>query len=238
MNKSHLLLLGVTVITACRSAKETKHSAWRREYQAETARAQAEIFRLRELDKQAKAKFAERYKQYECSVDSVPRMEESKGPGEHFKSTQFGDHLILKLKLGTAIHMDGTRFGPTRTESRYQLYWDDTLMAEAESLFSLPLSDETGTESRFLYNPGDHTLVVFDSLCGGTERFCVFEEKRGSKWSVKYFYVPHTPSAQPFPDMGRVLGVGNGNVYMEISNQSYAFPFDDFLISKLEFTVG
>lgn len=243
MNKSQLLLLGLIIITtACRSAKDAESSAWRREYEAEQARAQEEIIRLREADKMAKARFTERYKRYECSRDSVPRMEESKGPGEYFKSMQFGDHLVLKLKLGVAIHADGTRFGPTRTESRCQLYWDNKLVAAAESLFSLPLSNEEGGESRFFYNPADHTLVVFEDLCWSTQRFHVFERAvkkgRGSEWKVKYFTVPEPPSAQPLPDMGRILGVGNGNIYMEIGSQSYAFPFDDFLLSKLEFTVG
>lgn len=198
--------------------------------------------KIRELEESAWAKFREKYKPYECSRDDVPKTQEASGPGQKFKSMQFGDHVVLKLKLGRAIHADGTPYGPTRTESRYQLYWDIVRVAEAESLFSLPIHDDQGDHSRFFYNPADHTLVVFDDLCWSTKRFCVFERVlkhgRQTEWTVKYFRVPETPSSQPFPDMGRILGVGKGNIYMLISGQEYAFPFRDFLIQELEFTVG
>ncbi len=205
-------------------------------------RMRDELARMRELEESARAKFREKYKQYACSQDEALKTQEASGPGNKFRSMQFGDHVVLKLKLGRAIHADGTPYGPTRTESRYQLYWDNERVAEAESLFSLPLLEDQGDHTRFFYNPADHTLVVFDDLCWSTKRFCVFERVlkhgRQTEWTVKYFRVPETPSSQPFPDMGRILGVGKGNIYILISGQEYAFPFRDFLIQELEFTVG
>lgn len=208
----------------------------------EVVRAREEAVHIREREDSARAKFREQYKQYVCDPEDVPNTQEASGPGEKFKSMQFGDHVVLKLKLGRAIHADGTRYGPTRTESRYQLHWDNELVAEAESLFSLPIHDDQGDHSRFFYNAADHTVVVFDHLCWDTQRFCVFERVvnpgKKSDWTVKYFWVPHKPSSQPFPDMGRLLGVGRGSIYVEIDGEMYALPFRDFLVQKLEFTVG
>ncbi len=210
----------------------------------EVVRAREEVSKIRELEDSAWAKFREKYKPYECSRDDVPKTQEASCPGGKFKSMQFGDHVVLNLKLGRAIHADGTPYGPTRTESRYQLYWDNVRVAEAESLFSLPIHDDQGNHSRFFYNAADHTVVMFDDLCWSTNRFCVFERavKPGGKsqWTVKYFWVPDKPSSQPLPDMARILGVGGGKVYVEVeaNGQTYALPFEDFLIQKLEFTVG
>ncbi len=240
MKKSHFLLLSLSVITGCHSAEYKKKSEWKRTYEAEQARMQKEAAQLREREANAKVRFLERYGRYQCSREDVPKIEESKGPGHRFKSMQLGDYLTLKLRLGKAIYADGHPYGPTRTESRYQLLWDNKLVAEAESLFSTP--NEGPTENRIFYNPESHTLVVFEDLCGGTTRFFVFERSiqpgKAPAWTTKYFGVPDPPSAEPFPDMGRILGVGNGNIYVEINGQPYAFPFVDFSHTKLEFTVG
>ncbi|MDI1313729.1 hypothetical protein [Prosthecobacter sp.] len=240
MNKPYLLLLGLSVITGCHSPDFQKESAWNRNYEAEQVRIEKEVSELRERDKNAKTIFLERYGRYQCTQEDVPKMEESKGPGHRFKSMQLGDHLTLKLRLGKAIYSNGSPYGPTRTESRYQLYWDNKLAAEAESLFSA--ANEGSAENRIFFNPESQTVVVFDDLCWSTERFLVFEKfikpGKAPEWTTKYFGVPDTPSAEPFPDMGQILGVGNGCIYMEINGQPYAFPFDDFLVTKLEFTVG
>ncbi len=236
MNQFCLLLLGLIVLTGCHSAKPKEVPAWKRAYEEE----QAESIRLREAQKEAESKFAETYKRYECSRDDIPPTEESKGPGDRFKSMQFGEHLVLKLRLGKAIHPDGNPYGPTRTQSRYQVLWDNKLVAEAESLFSTPNSE--GTENRFFYHPKSHTLVVFDDLCWTTKRFVVFERSvaagKPPSWTTTYFEPPAAPSPYPSPDMGTIGGVGNGNIYVEIDGQTYAFPFSDFVMSKLEFTVG
>ncbi len=148
--------------------------------------------------------------------------------------------MTLKLKLGKATHADGSPYGPTRTASRYQLLWDGKLVAEAESLFST--GNEGSHENRIFYCPKDHTVVVFDDLCWSTKRFCVFEKPNSPganlTWKVKYFTVPDQPTGQPLPDLAKILGVGNGRIYMEFDGQPYALPFDDFIETKLEFTVG
>lgn len=235
MKKYNLLLLGLIAITGCHSAKPKEAPTWKL---AEQARLD-EVIRQNKAQHEAETKFSEAYKRYECSRDDVPEMEESKGPGDRFKSMQMGDHLVLKLRLGKAVHLDGSPSGPTRTQSRYQLLWDGKKAAEAESLFSF---QAFGGSNRFFYNPKDHTLAIYDNLCWSTQRFLVFERSAGTDqapaWTTKYFYVPDTPSAQPFPDMGDILGVGNGRIYMQINGRLYAFPFDDFSVNKLEFTVG
>ncbi|MDZ4401311.1 hypothetical protein [Prosthecobacter sp.] len=240
MKRPSVLLLGLIVITACRSVEDKEAAAWEQSYKAEQARAQTEIQRLKEGDRQAKAHFLERYRRYQCSREDVPQTDESKGPGHRFKSMQLGDHLALKLKLGKATYADGLPYGPTRTASRYQLFWDGKLVGEAESLFST--GNEDSSVNRIFYCPKDHTVVVFDDLCWSTRRFFVFAQSskpdRTPKWTTKYFVVPDPPSNGPSPDMAEILGVGNGCIYMEVDGQPYAFPFDDFIQTKLEFTVG
>jgi hypothetical protein len=240
MKKPSVLLLGLIVITACRSVEDKEAAAWKQSYNSEQARAQTEIQRLKDGERQAKAHFLERYGRYQCSQDDVPQTDESKGPGHRFKSMQLGDHLTLKLKLGKATYADGHPYGPTRTASRYQLFWDGKLVGEAESLFST--GNEGSSVNRIFYCPKDQTVVVFDDLCWSTKRFFVFEKSTGSDttpaWRTKYFEVPEPPTTQPLPDLAPIWGVGNGHIYMEIDGDWYAFPFNDFLVTKLEFTVG
>ncbi len=240
MKKIYLLLIRLSVLTGCHSAAYKEKATWKRSYEAEQARAQTERQRMEESLRQAKDHFVERYGRYQCSRDDVPQTDESKVPGHSFKSTQLGDHVTLKLKLGKAIHADGSPYGPTRTASRYQLLWDGKLVAEAESLFST--GNEGSSKSLIFYCPKDHTVVVYDDLCWSTQRFFVFEQSNtpGTKlaWNAKYFTVPDQPNGQPLPDLARILGVGNGRIYMEFDGQTYAFPFAEFLLTKLEFTVG
>lgn len=240
MKSLHLLLLGLSTLTGCHSAEYKQKVEWKRSYAAERARLQTESQRMEERLRQGKARFVERYGRYQCTRDDVPQTDESKRPGHLFKSMQLGDHVTLKLKLGKATYADGTPYGPTRTASRYQLLWDGKLVAEAESLYSI--GNEGASENRIFYCPHDHTVVVYDDLCWSTQRFCVFEKSSASdtpgSWRVKYFTVLERPTGQPDFDMARVLGVGNGRIYVEYDGQPYALPFDDFILTKLEFSVG
>ncbi len=228
------------MLTGCHSAAYKENAEWKRTYQAEQARARTERQRMDDSLRQAKARFVELFGRYQCTLDDVPQTDESKGPGHRFKSMQLGDHVTLKLKLGKATHADGTPYGPTRTASRYQLLWDGKLVAEAESLFST--GNEGSLENRIFYCPKDHTVVVYDDLCWSTDRFLVFEKTSAldtlSSWRVKYFTVPDQPIGQGLSDLAKILGVGNGRIYVEYDGQPYALPFDDFLVTKLEFTVG
>lgn len=234
------MLLGLSMLTGCHSAAYKEKAEWKRTYEAEQARAQTERQRLEDGLHQAKAHFVERYGRYQCSRDDVPQTDESIGPGHRFKSMQLGDHVTLNLKLGKATHADGSPYGPTRTASRYQLFWDGKLVGEAESLFST--GNEGSSVNRIFYCPKDHTVVVYDDLCWSTKRFFVFVKSTAPDttpaWKAKYFDVPDQPNGQPLPDLAPILGVGNGHIYMEINGNLYAFPFDDFITSKLEFTVG
>lgn len=240
MKNIMLMLLGLSTLTGCHSAAYKEKVAWKRSYEAEQARAQTERQRMDEALRQGKARFVERYGRYQCTRADVPQTDESKGPGHRFKSMQLGDHVTLKLKLGKATYANGTLYGPTRTASRYQLLWDSKLVAEAESLYSI--GNEGSSENCIFYCPKDHTVVVYDDLCWSTQRFCVFEKSSASdtpsSWHVKYFTLPERPTGEPDFDMATVLGVGNGRVYVEYDGQPYALPFDDFLLTKLEFSVG
>jgi hypothetical protein len=240
MKRIYLMILGVSTLTGCHSTAYKEKAEWKRTYEAEQARARTEIQRMDDALRQAKARFVERYGRYQCTQDDVPQTDESKGPGHRFKSIQLGDHVTLKLKLGKATHADGSPYGPTRTASRYQLLWDGKLVAEAESLYST--GNEGSSGNRIFYCPKDHTVVVYDDLCWSTQRFCVFEKSNvpGTpvSWRVQYFNVPEQPTAQPLPDLAKILGVGNGRIYVEYDGQPYALPFDEFLVTKLEFTVG
>jgi hypothetical protein len=146
----------------------------------------------------------------------------------------------MKLSLGSLLRVNGENSGPMRTHSRYNIFWDKRLVISAESLFSLSndLGDEN-TSSRFIYNPKDNSLLVFDDLCWSTKRYIFFERTRDSKWTAKYFWPPSRPIfGSPVSHEGKIRGIGNGRVYIEVDDQVYAIPVDDFLVKKLEFTIG
>jgi hypothetical protein len=193
-------------------------------------------------DKKVKAEFAKRYKRYRCT-SKVPFTEQFKGDGEQFRSRQFGDHLILKLKLGKLVHLNETPGGPMRTQSRYQLFCDGKLQTEAESLFSTSedFSDGSPLLSRFYYNPHNQSLLVVDELAWTTFRYIVFEKSEQTQtWLAKCITPPsrcRSDDAVTWTE-GQILGIGDGKLYLEMDGQRYAFPFDDFIDSNLTFTVG
>ncbi|MCF7787992.1 MAG: hypothetical protein K9N47_17860 [Prosthecobacter sp.] len=196
------------------------------------------------LDEQPKAEFVDRYKRYRCAENEVPFVEESQGPGDRFKSMAVGEHLVLKLELGKLIHVNGDSSGPMRTKSRYRLFWDGKQVGEAESLFSTTHVGEGSVEPRFYYNAECQSLLVFEELAWTTKRCIVFERSKqttsSEKWTVKYIWRPCRPRhyLSANSDHGRIRGIGNGKLYLEMDGLLYAFPFDDFLLKKLEFTVG
>lgn len=196
-------------------------------------------------ENQAKAEFAARYQSYRCEEVDVPAAELSEGPGTKFRSMQFGDHLTLKLKLGKLIHLNGDENGgPTRTESRYELYWDGKLMAKAESLFSRrdeTFAEDTGTT--FAYDPSSQCLLVYEDLGWTTTRYIAFEYSgtpdEPSNWTAKHLKLPARDRAGgPTVERGRLRSFGNGKAYLEMDDQWYAFPVDDFLVANLAFTIG
>lgn len=195
-------------------------------------------------DEKVKAEFVERYKRYWCGENEVPFVEEFKGPGDRFRSMQFGEHLVLKLELGKLIHVNGDASGPMRTKSRYHLFWDKRQFGEAESLFSTADAGEGSLETRFYYNPECQSLLVFEELEWTTKRHIIFERSKqtaqSEKWTVKYIWTPSRPRhhLSATYEEGRIRGIGNGKLYLEMDGRLYAFPFDDFLETELEFTVG
>jgi len=195
------------------------------------------------LDEQPKAEFVERYKRYRCAENEVPFVEESQRPESRFRSMKFGEHLVLKLELGKLVHVNGEASGPMRTNSRYRLFWDGKQVGEAESLFSTTAGYDS-PELHFYYNAECQSLLVYEVLEWTTKRCIAFERGIESvssgKWTVKYFLPPSRSRAylSPNTEDGRIRGNGNGKLYLEMDGLLYAFPFDDFLRTKLEFTVG
>ncbi len=190
-------------------------------------------------DEKVKAEFIERYKRYRCAENEVPFVEESKGPGVRFRSMQFGEHLVLKLRLGK---LNGDVSGPMRTKSRYRLFWDGQQIGEAESLFSTTdFGEGSSLETRFFYNPNCQSLLVFEELGWSTNRHILFQRvQETKKWTVKYIQAPYRLRTDlgVIADDGRIRGIGNGKLYLEMDGLLYAFPFDEILETKLEFTVG
>lgn len=156
---------------------------------------------------------------------------------------QFGEHLVLKLELGKLVHVNGHASGPMRTKSRYRLFWNGKQVGEAESLFSTTAGyDSPGP--RFYYNAERQSLLVFEELEWTTKRCIVFDKGLEStspeKWTVKYVQPPSRSRAylSPNTEDGRIRGIDSGKLYLEMDELLYAFPFDDFLETKLDFTVG
>jgi hypothetical protein len=222
--------LAITLcIAGCASPKATPPEI------PEVARARDEAARIRELENTRRAEFQEKYKPYVCTPSDLPETQESSGPGDQFKSMQFGDHLVLKLKLSKTQYLDGTPGGRMRTESRYQLFWHNKLEAEAESLFSTVPGEGRG--SRFYFNPQEQTLAVYDDLAWTTQR-CVVFERVGQSWKVHYLQPPERGTPYPYSEKGQILGVGKGKLFLRMDSYEYAFPFQVIEIKSLEFTVG
>jgi hypothetical protein len=194
-------------------------------------------------DEQPKAEFVERYQRYRCAENEVPFVEESQGPGTCFRSMKFGEHLVLKLELGKLVHVNSDTSGPMRTKSRYRLFWDGKQVGEAESLFSTTAGYDSPRPC-FCYNPERQSLLVFEELEWTTKRCIGFEKSIEptslETWTVKYIWRPSRPRhyLSATYDDGRIRGIGNGKLYLEMDGLLYAFPFDDFLLKKLEFNVG
>lgn len=196
-------------------------------------------------DEKLKREFAAHYKSYRCNESDVPASEHLAAPGAKFRSMHFGDHLVLKLKLGKLIYGTGDRHGgPMRTESRYELYWDGKLVSTAESLFSHQdaLSEESLTTT-FAYHPATQSLLVFEELEWSTERYIAFEPTgspaESSNWTVKHFELPARPIyGGSASHRGHLRGFRHGKIYLEMDGLVYAFPVSDFLVKDLAFTVG
>lgn len=195
------------------------------------------------LDEQPKAEFVERYKFYRCAESEVPVIEESQGSGERLRAMQFGEHLVLKLELGKLVCGNGDTSGPMRTKSRYRLFWDGKQVGEAESLFSTKAGYDS-PEPQFFYNSESQSLLIFEELTWSTKRCIIFEGSLDSNASKKCMVKYVRPPARPRhylsanSEDGRIRGIGNGKLYLEMDGLLYAFPFNDFLETKLEFTVG
>jgi|UniRef100_UPI003783ED31 hypothetical protein len=191
-------------------------------------------------EEKRKADFASTHHRYRCEESEVPEIQEATGPGRNFRSMQFGENLVLKLQLGGLIRVNGEEFGPMRTKSRYHIFVNGKQRAEAESLFSISsaVGDEI-TSNRFIYNPASNSLLVFDDLCWSTKRYILFEQAAGGKWGAKYFWPPSRPVfGSPVNHEGKIRGIGNGKIYVEIDGHFYAFPVENYLVKNLEFTVG
>lgn len=195
-------------------------------------------------EERLKAEFAKTYARYRCNESDVPASEQSTGPGAKFRSMQFGDHLVLKLKLGKLIYVNGDQNGgPMRTESRYELYWDGKLVSTAESLFSRQdVYSEESLAADFTYDAATQSLLIFEEIAWTTKRYIAFEpvgDPVTSKWTAKHVQLPYRQRFQAaVVQEGRFRGFGHGKIYREIDGVLYAFPVDDFLLETLQFTVG
>ena len=201
----------------------------------QTAHVIDEVARLREVENTRRAEFQEKYKAYLCMPADLPKTQEASGPGDQFKSMQFGEHLVLKLKLGKTQYLDGTPGGRMRTESRYQLFWHNKLVAEAESLYGTTPGEGRG--SRFYFNPEDQSLAVYDDVSWTTQR-CIVFERGGQSWKVHYLQPPERGTPYPYSEKGQILGVAKGKLFLRMDGYEYAFPFREIQIQSLEFTVG
>jgi len=246
--KIQIIILSMFCLVSCKSGNETRDAS--EPTDALTGLAHSSTETLEQMNKRLqnqlqeeeklKADFSKNYQRYRCEENDVPLVEDSTGPGRSFRSMQFGDHLALKLDLGALIRVNGTESGPMRTKSRYRLLWDGTRVADAESLYSVSTATgDEGGSNRFTYNPSTQSLLVFEEFCWSTMRYIFFQRSNDSKWTAKYFWPPSRPIfGSPVNRHGKIRGIGNGKVYVEVDGQMYAFPVDDFLVKALEFTVG
>ncbi len=123
-------------------------------------------------------------------------------------------------------------------------------MARAEGLLTKSSDGEVMGTSTIQYTEATHEVLVEEFIGGAGARYrhIAFIPELGSapgkdalpsKWRTVYVDLPsHVLIGSELGEIGTVHGILNGNIYVEMDGQFYAFPVDDFVEKTLEFTVG
>jgi hypothetical protein len=202
---------------------------------------------LRIADEKRKADFAARNAKYR--VDQPPLFEVKTIPlptddnigldASKLHPISLTQDLSIRFRLGKRIHV-GSSLYTFRTESRHILTVSGVEKARAESIIT---KDDDGNgygRSRIIFTPSTREVLVEDAIGGAGAQFrhIVFIPSQ-NRWRTVYVDLPsRTVNDDETPYHGKLLGMLDGKVYLEMDGLDYAFPIEEIETTRLEFTVG
>lgn len=246
-------ILWLACASSCRSTKSPPLSEW----QQETLRLTKEGERLKGLSDRYSAEYAARYGAYRCETPGLPVIKSYKpGTNDNYgidasklRPIGLAPGIIIRLQLGEARRVNG-RNDTFRTNTRYILEVSGKEMERAESLLSKHSDGEVMGSSEIKFSESTHEVLVEDFIGGAGARYrhiAFLPEVKSpaaknalpAKWRMVYVDLPSQSGiGSDCGIIGKVHGILNGKIYVEMDGQFYAFPVDEFVEEKLEFTVG
>lgn len=246
-------MLIIVCVASCRSTKELPLSEW----QQENLRFAKEGERQLELSRKYSAQYAAKYAAYRCESPALPVITSHKFPlnDNHsidvskLRPIELAPGIAVRTRLGKVIQLKG-RGGPLRTETRHIVEVSGKEVGRAEGLLTLYGDGEASGSSSITFSTVTHEILIEDFIGGAGARYrhMAFMPDPGStqtkdalptKWRIVYVDLPsQTDIGSDCGILGKVHGLLNGKIYVEMDHQFYAFPVDDFVEETLEFNMG
>lgn len=204
----------------------------------------------REIDDRYKAEYAEKYGSWRCDRSDLP-MVQTFDIKDGTSVLALSPTLHLRLRFGKMLDPDGDH-RDFRTETRYILFaLPEKRLGEAEG----KLTDEgQDTQSpngvlKVRFTPDTQAVEIDEVFSGVGESFrqIVFLPTSGSpadangvpaRWQTYHLALPLRQAMWENSDPGRIQGVSNGKIYVEVDGNFYAFPVEKFAVKDLRFQAG
>lgn len=247
------LIVVIACVASCRSTKPPPLSEW----QQENLRQAKEGERLKAVSEKYRAEYATRYAAYRCQNPGLPVIKSYKLPtndnygvdASKLSPIELAPSIVLRVQLGKAIRVNG-RDDTFRTNTRYILKVSGKEMGRAESLLTWNGEGEVMGSSKITFSETTREVLIEDFRGGAGARYrhiAFIPEVRTTpakdvlpaKWRIVYVDLPsQTDIGSDCGIIGKIHGLLNGKIYVEMDGQFYAFPVDEFVEEKLEFNVG
>lgn len=204
----------------------------------------------REFSERYRVEYAEKYKSWRCERSELPAIK-TFDVKDGTSVLALSQTLHLRLRFGKWLDPEND-WRDFRSDTRYVLFSPPAKkLGEAEGKLS---DGGQGTQT-----PCGVLQVRFaaDSLCveideefsGVGERFrqIVFMPKAGSsldangvprRWHTYHLELPMRHAMWDNDEPGRIHGVSNGKIYVEVDGNFYAFPVEKFAVKDLRFQAG
>lgn len=247
------LIVTIACISSCRSIKPPPLTEW----QQESLRLEKERKRLTELSNVYRTQYAARYAAYRCENPGLPAVASHQLPLDDNHSVhvsklcpiELAHGIVFRTQLGKAIRV-GDRNDTFRTKTRHILEVAGKEVGRAESLLTWEGSGEVMGSSKIIFTETTNEVLVEEFIGGAGARYrhiafmpvltgASDTSAPQAKWRMVYVHLPsQTDIGSDCGILGKIHGLLNGKIYVEIDRQFYAFPVEDFVETKLEFTVG
>ena len=250
------LLLIVVLLMGCKNPSEPSSEEATPfadlSYFPSESREQSErrLKRERDIDDRYKAAYAEKYKSWLCDRGDLPVVT-TFDIKDGTSVLALSPTLHLRLRFGKGLDLDGD-LRDFRTDTRYILFAPPAkTLGEAEG----KLTDEgQGTQSpngrlQIRFTPAPLGVEMDEEFSGVGDSFrqIVFLPKTGSpvdangvprRWQTYHLELPMRQAMWDNAHPGRIHGVSNGKIYVEVDDHFYAFPVEKFAVKDLHFQAG